>query len=52
MDSDRIPFDAVVAAAVVAKAIDEIDKSSEVDRDFLLSTLLCAAWPTRPAQNQ
>jgi hypothetical protein len=52
MESDSGPLDGVVTPALVAKAIEEIDQSSEVDCDVLLATLLCAAWPTRPAQNQ
>jgi hypothetical protein len=52
MESDSGPLDAALAAALVARVIHEIDQSSEVDRDALLSNLLCAAWPTRVAQNQ
>jgi hypothetical protein len=52
MNPDSRPPDAATAAALVARAISDIDGSGEVDRDVLLSNLLCAAWPTRPAQNQ
>jgi hypothetical protein len=52
MESGSGPLDGLVTPALVAKAIGEIDQGSEVDRDVLLATLLCAAWPTRRSQNQ
>jgi hypothetical protein len=52
MESDSGPVDGVVTPALLAKAIEEIQQSTEVDGDVLLATLLCAAWPSRPAQNQ
>jgi hypothetical protein len=52
MESDSWPLDAVSAAALLARVIRDIDQSSEEHRDVLLSDLLCAAWPSRSAQNQ
>jgi hypothetical protein len=52
MESDGWPLDAVSAAALVARVIREIDQNSAEHRDVLLSDLLCAAWPSRSAQNQ
>ena len=46
------PFDPVFTAALVLRAIDDIDESSEEDREALLSALLCAAWGPDWAQNQ
>jgi hypothetical protein len=51
MEPDIWPLDPVTAAALVLRVIDEIDVSSEEDRDSLLSDLLCAAWGSRWAQN-
>jgi hypothetical protein len=45
------PLDAVSAAALVARVIHDIDRSSEHDRDVLLSDLLCVAWPSHCAQD-
>ncbi len=52
---DRRPNDwtsdeALAVAAVVAAR--DIAASRVRDRDALLSALMCAAWPTRRAQNQ
>ena len=52
MESDSEPLDEVSAAALLARVIRDIDQSTEAHRDVLLSALLCAAWPTRPAQDQ
>jgi hypothetical protein len=52
MDSDSDPLDAVSAAALVARVVGDIDRSSEQDCVVLLSDLLCAAWPSRWAQEQ
>ncbi len=51
MEQDIWPLDPVTAAALVLRVIDEIDVSSDEDRDSLLSDLLCAAWGSRWAQN-
>ena len=51
MEPDIWPLDPVTAAALVLRVIDEIDVSSDEDRDSLLSDLLCAAWGSRWAQN-
>jgi hypothetical protein len=52
MDWDRWPLDAVSATALVARAVRDIDESSEDDVLALLSNLLCASWGTRLAQDQ
>lgn len=52
MNSDREPLDAMSATALVARAIRDIDASSEERRDVLLFDLLSAAWPEPVAQNQ
>ena len=40
------------AAALVVRAVDDIDHSSDEQRDTLLRALLSAAWGCLPAQNQ
>src|SRR5262249_27900775 len=52
MDSNDTPLDPITAAALVARTIDDIDASTEEQRDALLSDLLCAAWGSVRAQNQ
>jgi len=51
-DFDREPFGAILAAALVARVIAEVDKHSIEHRDELLLDLMCAAWPSRLAQDQ
>jgi hypothetical protein len=51
-DSDREPFGPILAAALVARVIAEVDKHSIEHRDELLLDLMCAAWPSRLAQDQ
>lgn len=46
------PLDPVSVAALVVRAVDEIDSSSEEDKVALLSDLMCAAWGSILAQNQ
>jgi hypothetical protein len=36
---------------LVARAKSDIEDSSNESRDVLLADLLCAAWPSRPAQD-
>jgi hypothetical protein len=45
------PLDSDSASALVARALADIDRSSEERRDALLADMLCAAWPTRVAQD-
>ena len=45
-------LDPTSAAALVVRAIDAIDKSSDEQRDALLMDLLCAAWGSPQAQDQ
>ncbi len=52
MDPDIWPLDRAATAALVVRVIDDVDVSSEEDRDQLLSELLCSAWGTVWAQNQ
>lgn len=52
MEPDIWPLDPTSAAALVVRVIDDVDVSSEEDRDQLLSELLCAAWGSLWAQNQ
>jgi hypothetical protein len=53
MEQDRCwPLEPTSAAALVVRAVDDIDTSEEEDRDALLCDLLAAAWGTAWAQNQ
>jgi hypothetical protein len=52
MEPKDWPLDPVSAAALVVHAIDDVDASSEEDRDQLLCELLCMAWGSIRAQNQ
>ncbi len=58
MDSDETrrdsgwPLDEPAAALLVARAIHDIDLSTDARRDVLLYDLLCAAWGSPWAQNQ
>jgi len=49
---DDRPLDRIRGAALVARAIDDIDASTEEQSEALLSDLLCAAWGSVWAQNQ
>ena len=40
------------AVALVALVLDDILTSDAVDRDALLSTFVCAAWPSPRAERQ
>jgi hypothetical protein len=46
------PLDPVSAAALVARVIDDLDATSDEQRDMLLSELQFAAWGNLWAQNQ
>ncbi len=52
MGSEDRPLDRISTAALVVRVIDELDTSSEEQRDELLCELLCAAWGSILAQNQ
>ena len=52
MESGNLPQDPVAVASAVARAVDDIDTSSEEERDELLGALLCAAWGSIEGQNQ
>jgi hypothetical protein len=45
-------LDPVYNAALVVRAIEDIDQSSDEQRDSLLTELLCAVWGGPPAVNQ
>jgi hypothetical protein len=45
------PPDATSGVALVARVKRDIEQGSDESRDVLLSDLLCAAWPTGPAQD-
>jgi len=49
---DCWPLDPVSAAALVVRVIDDLDTSSEEQRDALLCELLYTAWGSIWAQNQ
>jgi hypothetical protein len=46
------PLDPVSAAALVIRAVDDIDLSDDEDRCELLNDLLCAAWGSSWARKQ
>ena len=52
MEPNEPQLDPVTVASVVVRTIEEIDKSTEEQRDELLCALLCAAWGDLHAQNQ
>ena len=52
MERDTPPQDPAVFASAVVRAVDDIDSSTEEQRDELLCALLCAAWGSIHAQNQ
>jgi hypothetical protein len=52
MESGDTSIDPVAVAALVMRAIDDIDESDDGERNELLSDLLCAAWGSLRAQNQ
>jgi len=52
MDSKDPSLDRLSRAALVVRVVDELDASSEEQRDDLLCELLCAAWGDILAQNQ
>jgi hypothetical protein len=45
------PLDSDSATALITRVLGDIDSSSAERRDALLADLLCAAWPTRVAQD-
>jgi len=44
MEPDHQPLDPILLAALVMRAVDDIDQSTEEQRESLLSALMCAAW--------
>ena len=45
------PLDSDSASSLVARALADIDRSCYERREALLADMLCAAWPTRVAQD-
>jgi len=45
------PLDSDSASSLVARVLADIDRSSDERRGALLADMLCAAWPTRVAQD-
>jgi hypothetical protein len=45
------PLDSESASTLIARVLADIDGSSDERRDALLADMLCAAWPTRVAQD-
>jgi len=52
MEPDDPSVDPKATAALVMQLIDDIDVSDDEQRDALLADLLCAAWPTKQAQDE
>lgn len=52
MEPNAYPTDPVATAALVVRAIDDIDNRTEDEEVALLSDLMCAAWGSIRAQNQ
>ena len=52
MEPDHQPIDPILAAALVMRAIDDIDESTEEEREALLSALLCSSWGNLNALSQ
>jgi len=52
MEPDHQPLDPILAAALVMRAIDDIDESTEEEQEALLSALMCSAWGNLCALNQ
>ena len=52
MGPEGWPLDAVSAAALVVRVVEDVEHRSEEESDVLLSDLLCAAWPSCWAQDQ
>jgi hypothetical protein len=50
-DPDEMPL-GTATAAFLADMIEEIDGSTDEDREALLWALMCAAWPTRATEDQ
>jgi len=45
------PLDSDSASTLVARVLADVDRSSDERREALLADMLCAAWPTRVAQD-
>jgi hypothetical protein len=52
MEPKDWPLDPLYTAALVVRAIEDLDTSGEEERDELLCELLRAAWGSVWAQNQ
>jgi hypothetical protein len=52
MEAEGWPLDAISAAALVTRVIDDVERRSDMDSVTLLEDLLRVAWPTGWAQDQ
>ncbi len=52
MEPNSWHLDPISAASLVLRVIDDIDESTDEERDALLSDLMCASWGSIEAQNQ
>jgi hypothetical protein len=52
MEAEGWPLDAISAAALVTRVIDDLERRSDLDSVTLLEDLLRVAWPTGWAQDQ
>ena len=52
MEPNSSPLDSAWVAALVVRAVDDIDARDEPDHQALLCDLLSAAWGSALAQNQ
>ena len=52
MEPEIWPLDPASAAALVVRVVEDLDASSEEQRDALLCELLATAWGSLWAQNQ
>jgi hypothetical protein len=52
MEPDIWPLDPIATAALVVRAIDDIDERTEEEDEDLLADLLAAAWGSGWAQSQ
>jgi hypothetical protein len=52
MEANDQPLDPVAVAELVVRTVEESVRQTEHDKDMVLVDLLCAAWPSRSAQDQ
>jgi hypothetical protein len=52
VEANDQPLDRVAVAELVVRTVEESVRQTEHDKDMVLVDLLCAAWPSRSAQDQ